>query len=145
MTLNQLIDHIQELGDKHNIIQKTFRGSIVDFLGTENLYPGFCFDLVSAAINGQEQTISLEFWFLDRVAQDQSNEMEVLSDQMQIAQDIIAQMRWPGWEYELGNNINMTFFVENTGDVLAGVRCDVSVNLGYISDRCAVPSTETYP
>ena len=145
MTLNQLIDSIQELGDKHNIIQKTFRGSILDFLSTENLYPGFCFDMTNASINGAELSVSFEFWFLDRVAQDQSNEMEVLSDQLQIAQDIIAQMRYPGWEYEIADNIPITFFVEETGDVLAGVRCDVTVNLGYISDRCAVPSTETYP
>lgn len=144
MTLNQLVAHIQSLGESHQIIQKTFRGSILDFLSTDNLYPGFIFDVTTASINGSEQTINFEFFFLDRVNQDDSNDMEVFSDQLQIAQDIIAQMRDQNLEYELANNINITFLLEQTGDVLAGVRCDISVNLGYISNRCAVPTDIIY-
>lgn len=144
MTLNQLVAHIQHLGESHQIIQKTFRGSILDFLSTENNYPGFIYDVTTASINGSEQTINFEFFFLDRVNQDDSNDMEVFSDQLQIAQDIIAQMRDQNQEYELADNINITFLLEQTGDVLAGVRCDISVNLGYISNRCAVPTDIIY-
>jgi hypothetical protein len=144
MTLNQLIANIQNLGEKHRIIQRTFRGNIVDFLSSENLYPGFLFDVVSATIQNGQMTVAMEFFFMDRNAQDESNEMEVLSDQLQIAQDIIAQMRDQNEEYELNDNINVTFFVDRTGDVLAGVRCDISVNLPYISDRCAVPTELIY-
>lgn len=144
MTLNQLVAHIQHLGESHQIIQKTFRGSILDFLSTENLYPGFIFDVTTASINESQQTINFEFFFLDRVNQDDSNDMEVFSDQLQIAQDIIAQMRDQNQEYELADNVNITFLLEQTGDVLAGVRCDISVNLGYISNRCAVPTDITY-
>lgn len=144
MTLNQLVSQIQSLGDNHQIINKTFRGNILDFLSTENLYPGFIFDVTTASINGSEQTINFEFFFLDRVNLDDSNDMEVFSDQLQIAQDIIAQMRDQNNEYELANNINITFLLEQTGDVLAGVRCDISVNLGYISNRCVVPTDIIY-
>lgn len=144
MTLNQLVDHIQELGEKHWQIKKTYRGNLVDFLSLENLYPAMNFDLNGANITGAQLTVNFALFFMDRVAQDQDNEMEVLSDQVLIAQDIIAQLRYPGEEFEINDNVQMTFFVDDTGDFLAGVRCDISINLGYISDRCQVPSDVTY-
>lgn len=139
MTLNQLIDDITGLGKRHALIKKTFCGTIVDFLSTENLYPAMLFDVTTASINGAEQNINFEFYFMDRVSQDQSNEMEVLSDQLQIAQDIISLMRDQNNEYELSEQVNVSFFVDDTGDVLAGVRLDITINLGYISNRCVVP------
>ncbi len=140
MTLNQLVAAIQSLGDNHALIKKTFQGTIVDFLSTENLYPAMLFDVTGAAINGSQQSIDFEIYFMDRVAQDASNEMEILSDQLQTAQDIIAQMRNQLLEYEIADNVPITFFVDDTGDVLGGVRCDITINLGYIADRCAVPT-----
>lgn len=142
MTLNQLVKAIQTIGESHALIKKTFQGTLVDFLSTENLYPGFVFDMTGANINGSQISIDFELWFLDRVAQDQDNEMEVLSDQLQICTDVIAKMRDQNNEYEIADTVPITFFVDNTGDVLGGVRCDISLNLGYISDRCAVPENE---
>jgi hypothetical protein len=139
MTLNQLVAAIQSLGDNHALIKYTFQGTIIDFLTTENLYPAMLFDVTGASINGSEQSINFELYFMDRVAQDLSNEMEILSDQLQTAQDIIAQMRNQLLEYELADNVQITFFTDDTGDALGGVRCDITINLGYISDRCAVP------
>lgn len=142
MTLNQLVAAIQALGENHALIKRTFQGTIVDFLSTENLYPAMLFDVTGAAINGSEQSINFEMYFMDRVAQDTSNEMEVLSDQLQTAQDIVAQMRNQNNEYELADNVQITFFVDDTGDVLGGVRLDITINLGYISNRCVVPTND---
>lgn len=142
MTLNQLVAAIQALGENHALIKRTFQGTIVDFLSTENLYPAMLFDVTGAAINGSEQSINFEMYFMDRVAQDVSNEMEVLSDQLQTAQDIVAQMRNQNNEYELADNVQITFFVDDTGDVLGGVRLDITINLGYISNRCVVPTND---
>lgn len=142
MTLNQLVAAIQALGEGHALIKRTFQGTIVDFLSTENLYPAMLFDVTGAAINGSAQSINFEMYFMDRVAQDTSNEMEVLSDQLQTAQDIVAQMRDQNNEYELADNVQITFFVDDTGDVLGGVRLDITINLGYISNRCVVPTND---
>lgn len=142
MTLNQLVAAIQAIGENHAMIKKTFQGTIVDFLSTENLYPAMLFDVTGANINGSEQSIDFEMYFMDRVAQDLNNEMEVLSDQLRIAQDIIAEMRDQNNEYELSDTIPISFFVDDTGDVLGGVRLDISINLGYISNRCVIPTNE---
>ena len=142
MTLNQLVAAIQSIGDNHALIKKTFQGTIVDFLSTDNLYPAMLFDVTSAAINGSQISVDFEMYFMDRVAQDLNNELEILSDQLQTAQDIIAQMRNQLNEYEIADNVPITFFVDDTGDVLGGVRCDITINLGYIADRCAVPTND---
>lgn len=144
MTLNQVNDYIQKLGDNHWMIKKTFSGNLIDFMGSENLYPAMNFDLVGAEVNGSTLSVDLAIFFMDRVKQDIRNEMEVLSDQLLIAQDIIAQMRYPGNEFVLSDRVGITFFTDDTPDVLAGVRCDVRLELGYISDRCQVPSDLTY-
>jgi len=39
----------------------------------------------------------------------------------------------------------LTFFTEDTPDLLAGVRADITLELPYTSNRCIVPSTYTYP
>lgn len=142
MTLNQLVAAIQSLGDNHALIKKTFQGTIVDFLSTENLYPAMLFDVTGASITGSQISVDFEVFFMDRVAQDTSNEMDILSDQLQTAQDIIAQMRNQLNEYDIADNVPITFFVDDTGDVLGGVRCDITINLGYIADRCAVPTND---
>lgn len=142
MTLNQLVAAIQAIGENHAMIKKTFQGTIVDFLSTENLYPAMLFDVTGANINGSEQSIDFEMYFFDRIAQDLNNEMEVLSDQLRIAQDVISEMRDQNNEYELSDTIPISFFVDDTGDVLGGVRLDISINLGYISNRCVIPTNE---
>lgn len=142
MTLNQLVAAIQAIGENHAMIKKTFQGTIVDFLSTENLYPAMLFDVTGANINGSEQSIDFEMYFFDRIAQDLNNEMEVLSDQLRIAQDVISAMRDQNNKYELSDTIPISFFVDDTGDVLGGVRLDISINLGYISNRCVIPTNE---
>ena len=142
MTLNQLVAAIQAIGENHAMIKKTFQGTIVDFLSTENLYPAMLFDVTGANINGSEQSIDFEMYFFDRIAQDLNNEIEVLSDQLRIAQDVISEMRDQNNEYELSDTIPISFFVDDTGDVLGGVRLDISINLGYISNRCVIPTNE---
>lgn len=144
MTLNQLTDLIKDMGEKHAMIAKTHFGSVMAMLGSENKYPAFNFDFVGADIRGSELRVRFAFFFFDRVLQEEDNETEVISDQMLICQDIIAQLRYPGHDFSVDDFIPITFFSDDTPDVLAGVKADVTINLGYISDRCAVPSTLTY-
>jgi hypothetical protein len=144
MTLNQLIDLIKELGESHAMIKKIHYGSMLNFLGSNNLYPAVNFDLTGARILKSELSVNFSMFFLDRVIQEEDNETEVLSDQLRIAQDIIAQLRYPGFDFQLSDEIGINFLSDKTPDVLAGVRADISVNLGYISDRCSIPSTYTY-
>ena len=146
-TLNQVIKQIKDLATAHAQIKSVWFGDLYDFLsrGEDNVYPAMFYDLTGASIAGREISYSFSFYFFDRVLGEQSNETEVLSDQLLIAQDIIAQLSYDYFDFELAENTNLSFFTEDTPDLLAGVKADITMTYPFSSDSCQVPSTYTYP
>lgn len=146
LTLNELTKKIQEIGEAHKQIKTTYNGSVFDFLskGTDNVYPAFVYDLSQGNISGTVMTLDFLMFFFDRVLPEQVNETEVLSDQILIASDIIAQLRYQLFDFYVTGNNSMVFFREETPDLLAGVRCSVSFEIQYDADRCAVPTNFAY-
>jgi hypothetical protein len=112
--------------------------------GSDNVYPAFVYDVSQGNINGTVLTIDFLLFFFDRVLPEQYNETEVLSDQVLICTDIIAQLRYQLFDFFLTGNNNIQFFREETPDLLAGVRATVSFEIAYDADRCAVPTTFAY-
>lgn len=84
-------------------------------------------------------------FFLDRQLQDESNETEVLSDQLLIAQDIISMLRFPKFDWEIGDSVSLEYFTENEKDYLAGVKADLTISFPMLSNRCQIPSDFNYP
>jgi len=87
-----------------------------DFLsrGADNTYPALFFDLTGASINGKTSTLNFTLFFCDRVLPEQSNEQEVLSDQLLTAQDIIAQLHYNNYDFVLQDAVTLDFFTEDT-------------------------------
>lgn len=146
MTLNQLIKKIEDIGNAHHQIKTTFYGSAFDFLskGSDALYPAFLFDINNASINGKTLTVSFSFFFMDRMLPEETDYQDVVSDQLQIAQDIIAQLSYNDFDFEFQQSVTLNSFIENTPDLLAGWQTDVSLDLPYIYNRCEVPTTYNY-
>jgi hypothetical protein len=147
MTLNQIVQTIENLGNAHQQIKTTFYGNAFDFLskGFDNVYPALFFDLTGASINGKTSTINFTLFFCDRVLPEQSNEQEVLSDQLLTAQDIIAQLHDNNFEFIMQDSVTLDFFTEDTPEYLAGVSATISLDLPYLQNRCEVPTDYTYP
>lgn len=146
MTLNQLVDKIQALGSHHKMIATVWNGPVMDRLALGDVvYPLMAFDINTARIIGSDATYDVQMFFIDRLVADSENEREVQSDQMLIFQDIIAQLRYPGWEWTLDSSVQVQFITDSTPDLLAGVVGTVSITLPYQSDRCQVPSELIYP
>jgi len=148
MTLNNLVQTIENLGNAHKQIKTTFYGNAFDFLslsGTDNVYPALFFDLTGASINGKSSTINFTLFFCDRVLPEQSNEQEVLSDQLLTAQDIIAQLHYNDFDFVLQDAVTLDFFTEDTPEYLAGVSATIALDLPYLQNRCEVPTDYTYP
>jgi hypothetical protein len=72
-----------------------------------------------------------------------ADETEVLSDRLSVAQDIVAQLTYNNYEFDVVGGIPVQFFIEKTSDLLAGVRADIQLELPYLSNRCVVPTTYT--
>jgi hypothetical protein len=77
---------------------------------------------------------------MDLVFGDNSNIDNVISDQMLICQDIIAQLRSADFEFAIEDNVSIQFFTERFSDLVAGVSADITLSLPYTADRCAVPT-----
>jgi len=145
LTLNQTIKLISDLGSAHEQINTVYFGDIWEFLKTDNTYPAMFYSLTGSSISGKQLNLDFSLFFLDRQLQDESNENEVLSDQLLIAQDIISMMRYPKFDWEIGDQVTMEFFTEKEEDYLAGVKADVTVSFPMLSDRCQVPTDFNYP
>ena len=146
MTLNQIVQTITNLGNAHQQIKSVYFGDLMDYLsrGTDNVYPSLYIDLSGGNVSERGVTLNFSLYFFDRMLHEETNETEVLSDMLEVCQDIIAQLRSQSFEFEEGLNATLNFFTEDTPDLLAGVRADISLEIPFIANRCQVPSTYSY-
>jgi hypothetical protein len=145
-TLNQVVKTITDLANAHQQIKSVYFGDFPDYLsrGTDNVYPSLYFDLTGGQIQERSVVLNFSLYFFDRMLHEETNETEVLSDMLEVCQDIIAQLRSQTFEFDEGLSATLSFFTEDTPDLLAGVRADITLDLPYISNRCVVPSTYSY-
>ena len=146
LTLNQTVKLIKDIALSHDQINTVYFGDVWEFLAqTDNVYPAMFYSLTGSQINGKSLDMSFSLFFLDRQLQDETNETEVLSDQLLIAQDIISILRFPKFDWEIGDNVILEFFTENEKDYLAGVKADVTISFPMLSNRCQIPTDFNYP
>ena len=146
LTLNQTIKLIKDIASSHYQINSIYFGDIWEFLNqTDNVYPAMFYSLNSSSIEDKNIKLNFSLFFMDRQLQNEDNENEVLSDQLLIAQDIIAMMKFPKFDWEIDPTINLEFYTENEKDYLAGVKADIAINFPMINDRCVLPANFVYP
>lgn len=146
LTLNQTVDLLTKLGESHKQIETVYFGDVWEFLAQkDNKYPAMFINLSNSNISGKDMTYSFSLFFLDRQLQDESDETDVLSDQLQIAQDIWAMINYPKFEWRVGEDASIDYFTENENDYLAGVKMDIQLSYGILTDRCQVPADFEYP
>lgn len=146
LTLNQTINQISLIAQSHDQINTVYFGDVWEFLAqTDNNYPSMFYSLTGSQINGKELSMSFSLFFLDRQLQDETNETEVLSDQLLICQDVVSMLKHPNWNWQIGDSVSLDFFTENEKDYLAGVKADITVTYPMLSDRCQIPTSLTYP
>ena len=146
ITLNQIIKQIELLATAHKQIKTVNNGPFDLFLeNADNVYPACHFDVSSVSLSGKNLSVGVSFFFMDRVLHEKTNELDVFSDQLSIAQDIISQLQYDDFPFQIGTNVPMEMFTDSTPDLLGGVKVDVTFDIPYLSDRCAVPSTYFFP
>jgi hypothetical protein len=146
LTLNQTIKLIREIALSHDQINTVYFGDVWEFLAqSDNVYPAMFYSLTGSSISGKNLAMDFSLFFLDRQLQDETNETDVLSDQLLIAQDIFAMFNYPKFDWEIDTDVSIEFFTENEKDYLAGVKFDITLNYPMLNDRCQVPSEFSYP
>lgn len=146
-TLNQVVKTIKDIAEAHEQINTVYFGNLPYFLSHEsdNKYPAMFYDFTGTSISGKTLTLNFSLYFMDRMLAELTNETEVVSDQLLICQDIIAQLGYNDFDFTIQESVSLTVFTEDTPDLLAGVKADISLDLPYLANRCDVPSDYQYP
>lgn len=149
ITLNQAVQRIKEKAESHGQIRTFFFGDVVDFLSGENMeYPAMVCEIQqggSISKSTNKSDIAFNFYFVDlenNAEKSIENELEVWSDQLLIAGDILSllsdQRTYKDWR--VGDGGSLTFHKEKFSDYVAGVSVSVTIELPYLSNPCQSPT-----
>ena len=105
------------------------------------VYPIACFSINSGSINiGREQIFNVQFFFLDKSGKEAEFENDVISDQVQIASDIVSLMRTGRNSYSIDENITFNAISDKYEDYLAGVELTINISTQNEFTGCDVPT-----
>ena len=148
MTLNQVIQRIQNLALAHKQIRSFKKGLVTDFFADKDTqYPAACLQDVSGTISlsGHASSLSYRLFLADliHVSEDtKSNEQDVQSDMVSVAMDLLAQMNHGNYDdWKISADNNLTLFTENENDLQAGCIIDFTVSFMYTQNVCQIPTT----
>lgn len=104
------------------------------------VYPIACFSINSGSLNlGREQIYNVQFFFLDKSGKEAEFENDVISDQVQIASDILSLMRTGRNSYSIDENISFNAISDKYEDYLAGVELTINISTQNQFTGCDVP------
>lgn len=140
-TLNQIISDFQTIAQSHKQINSFGYGDIWDIATSGDInYPMMWVTLEDSQISGMYETLRFNFLFMDIVKGGRVNELEVLSDQLQIAKDVIIVLKDPNYDWTFtADNVTLHDFTERFVDSVSGWTASIELKLPFTSDRCAVP------
>jgi hypothetical protein len=141
VSLNQLIGKLQTIATNHQQINSFFFGDIAD-LGTEKpmQYPVLFADVAPSNFTYKVIGLNLQIMVMDIVKKDLSNENDVISDTLQIIEDVIIELRNPSEVFLIQDSINLTPFSDSQGDEVSGWTANITINIPSTYNSCAVPS-----
>lgn len=148
MTLNNVIQRIREISLAHLQVRGFYHGVPTDFLTDKTTrYASVFLEDTSGAMSLSAKEISLGYkmFFLDLVnvsADAKENELEVQSDMISVAKDILATMNSSAYtDWSISGANNLVLVKEEFDDMVAGVVIDFSVRLPWDKSFCESPTS----
>jgi hypothetical protein len=150
MTLNNVVNKLEELALSHQQINYVFFGEIVEWLANGDIrYPSCFIEINKSEISKEDKQTKYNFdiWFLDLVDIDvlaNGNQLDVMSDLTSVAQDYLAMLNFSGYQdfWTITTNYELEYFREKFEDMTIAVRVNVTIGIDYLSDRCAIPAND---
>lgn len=152
ITYNQVVDILKDIAQRHFQINSFYLGRDWELENDDDIiYPLFQVFPESARMpvtNGEYKTIEMRLIckVVDLVKQDESNEKDVHSDCLRIAQDIINEFNQHPFyirsNASLTGDINITSLEEFEDDFTAGWEFGLTLKLININSYCGLPFEE---
>lgn len=141
-SLNQVKKVLETIATNHKQINSFGFGDIWEFT-TESLTMGVMWAELkdsSFSLNGKSLLLSMSLYFMDLVKKDEGNETEVLSDQLQIAGDVISILDADyNDSFFVDPNVPLTPFTEKSDDEVSGWKADLVLRIPFTKDTCVIP------
>lgn len=123
---------------------KTFgEGDIYDYVdnGGEIEYPVLWVVMKPSTYSGHTMKYRLVLLFADLLTEDKSNRLQLQSDQLQVALDVIAKLKIDTqYTFTITDNVVIEMFQERFDDFTAGVTADIEINDPNPLDKCVIPT-----
>lgn len=146
MTLQTVVNRILDLGRSHAMLKSVYLGDPWELESQQSgatKYACLLVQLTGVRFRPGATRVDFAFYYMDQVLAEESNELAVLSDMTQVAQDIYAWMRDPVYnDWTVSDENTGQYFTENFESMVAGIRVDMAVIFDDEGDRCAVPTNE---
>lgn len=145
ITYNQVLEKLEGIINANPLFKTITKGDIWEVDNTTITYPQIHIVSEGVDFSTYELTYRFRLFIMDLVKKDESNEQEVLSDTLQMLQDIIAKLINADDvddrdQYRLSRSITAEDFTERFNDEVAGWTAGISISVDYTASECDVPS-----
>ena len=143
MTLSELVQKLQQIQVAHPMIRTFGEGDIYDYVdnGGEIKYPVMWTVVRPSQYIGTTMKYRIAILFADLLTEDKSNRLQVQSDQMLVALDVLAKLKLDTqYSFNTAPNATMEFFQERFDDFTAGVSIDIEITSPVALNFCQIPT-----
>lgn len=142
-TLNQIKSILETIATNHKQINSFGFGDIWEYTLNSETHGVMWASIANttADLKAKEVRLGLTLWFMDLVNKDERNELEVLSDQLLVATDVISLLDSPAnnESFFVDPSVNMEHFTEKEDTEVSGWKVDLSLRIPYVKDTCIIP------
>jgi hypothetical protein len=143
MTLVDLIKKIQIIQEEHPMIRTFGEGDIYDYVdnGGEIQYPVLWTVVKPSIYNATTVRFRLVLVFADLLTEDKSNRLQIQSDQMLVALDVLSKLKLDNnYNFNTAPQATMDFFQERFDDFTAGVSIEIEITSPMPLNFCQIPT-----
>ena len=143
MTLSNLISKLKAIQVSHPMIRTFGEGDIYDYVdnGGEIEYPVMWTVVKPSTYVGTTLKYRLVILFADLLTEDKSNRLQIQSDQLLVALDVMSKLKLDNnYSFNTNQQANIDFFQERFDDFTAGVSIDIEIVDPQPLNLCQFPT-----
>ncbi len=143
MTLSNLIARLKTIQQSHPMLRTFGEGDIYDFVdnGGEIKYPVMWVVPQPSSYTNKTMKYRLLLVFADLLTEDKSNRLQLQSDQLLVALDVISKLRLDNdYTFSIDQNVSIEYFQERFDDFTAGVSATIEITDPQPLNLCQYPT-----
>jgi hypothetical protein len=144
MTLVELVQKLKAIQEAHPMVRTFGEGDIYDYVdnGGEIQYPVMWTVIRPIQFSTSNLRYRIVLLFADLLTEDKSNRLQIQSDQMLVALDVLAKLKLDNsYSFNAIANATLELFQERFDDFTAGVSIEIEINSPVPLNLCAIPTS----